>query len=85
MLVVIHISWLKPNPQGSYTLLLKFLPHVITAISAWMCPSHGNTWGVTKQSNGRQCNGQIQRSADNGTVRGLRAQSQSRRRWRTGL
>jgi hypothetical protein len=48
MLLVIHSSWLKPSPQGSYTLLLKFLPHVITAISAWMCPSHGNTWGVTR-------------------------------------
>jgi hypothetical protein len=32
--LVIHISWSKPNLQGSYTLLLKFLPHVITIIRA---------------------------------------------------
>jgi hypothetical protein len=34
MLLVIHIYWLKPSLQGSYTLLLKFLPHVITVIGA---------------------------------------------------
>jgi hypothetical protein len=32
---------------GFYALLLKFLPHVITVISAWRCHGHGNTWGVT--------------------------------------
>jgi hypothetical protein len=46
MLLVIHISRLKPSLQGSYTLLLKFLSHVIIVISAKVCPSHGNTWGV---------------------------------------
>jgi hypothetical protein len=34
MLLVIHISWLIHGLQGSYSLLLKFLPHVITVISA---------------------------------------------------
>jgi hypothetical protein len=34
---------------------------------------------VCQRSNGRQHNGRVQRSADNATVRGLRAQSQSRR------
>jgi hypothetical protein len=35
---------------GFYPLLLKFLPHVITVISAWRCHGHGNTSGVTKDS-----------------------------------
>jgi hypothetical protein len=34
MLLVIHISWLIHGLQDSYALFLKFLPHVITVISA---------------------------------------------------
>jgi hypothetical protein len=52
----------------------------------WECLSAiiHRTVRCAKRSNGRQRNGRVQRSADNATVRGLRAQSQSRRRRRTG-
>jgi hypothetical protein len=40
-------SWLIHGLQDFYALLLKFLPHVMTVISAERCHSHGNTWGVT--------------------------------------
>jgi hypothetical protein len=39
---------------------------------------HRTVW-CAKRSNDRQCNGRVQRSADTATVRGLFAQSQSRR------
>jgi hypothetical protein len=47
MSLVIHISWLKPSFQSHYTFAPYVLPHVIIVLSAKVCSSHGNTWGVT--------------------------------------
>jgi hypothetical protein len=48
------------------------------------CPVLHRTVQCAKRSNGRQRNGRVQRSADNATVRGQSAQSQSSARRRIG-